>query len=115
MAELMSQGAFSHPHQVTPELIVGLTKALETHSRATERAVKLYRLTRGEPTENVAHQVAGLLVGVTLEELRAADRAGTIPARVLSKFGAQIVDVPPETIDAVGRAADDKNDEDEVE
>jgi hypothetical protein len=98
MNELMMQGAFAHPHQVTPDLLLALVKALETHTRATERAVKLYRLTRGEPTENVAHQVAGLLVGVSLEELRAADRAGTIPARVLSKFGAQVIDIPDEPV-----------------
>lgn len=92
MQALMEQGAFSTPKQVTPELIGSFIRALETHSKATEKAVKLVRLTRGEPTEHVAHQVAALLVNCSIEELREADKSGTIPTRVLSKFGAEVLD-----------------------
>ena len=92
MQSLMEQGAFITPKQVTPDLISAFIRALETHSKATEKAVKLVRLTRGEPTEHVAHQVAALLVSCSIEELREADKNGTIPARVLSKFGAEAID-----------------------
>lgn len=92
MQKLMEQGAFTTPKQVTPELISKFISALETHAKATERAVKLVRLTRGEPTDVVAHQVAALLVGCSLDELREADASGTIPSRVLSKFGAEAID-----------------------
>lgn len=115
MKDLMAQGAFSHPHQVTPDLIMALTKALEMHTRATERATKLYRLTRGEPTENIVHQVAGLLVGVSLEELKEADKRGALPASLLAKFGAQIIDMPEESVTLVEPPPDGDEDGDEDE
>ena len=70
---------------VTLDTIEKLAKVLETNSRAVDRAVKLVRLTQGEPTETVDVRLGLLLASCTIEEVLDAERTGKLPARLLSR------------------------------
>jgi hypothetical protein len=59
-----------------------LFSALNAHTQATERAVKLVRLIAGEPTERTEHRIAALVAGCTTEELQQLAETGRIPPRL---------------------------------
>jgi hypothetical protein len=75
------------PEALTPSLLEDLAKAMKANAEATEKAVKLMRLTAGEPTELIEHKIAGLVATCTTEELREAALNGRIPRRLTSRLG----------------------------
>jgi len=75
------------PPVLTASMLETLTKVIDAHSRATERAVKTVRLTAGEPTDIVEHQIGVLLAGCTTEELLEAEKTGALPKRLISRLG----------------------------
>lgn len=74
------------PDEVDVGAIEAMSKVVDAHSRAMERAIKMVRLTQGEPTEMVEHQVGALLAMCTTKELEEAERTGTLPKRLTSRI-----------------------------
>jgi hypothetical protein len=76
------------PKHVTVEALTEIGEVLNKHTQSIDRAVKLVRLTQGEPTERIEHQVGALLAGCSLEELQEAEKTGHIPKSLVSRLGA---------------------------
>jgi hypothetical protein len=74
------------PKYITMEALAEMGDVLNKHTQSIDRAVKLVRLTQGEPTERIEHQVGALLAGCTLEELQEAERTGHIPRSLVSRL-----------------------------
>jgi len=87
--EALSQGRLETPETITKDDLLNLTKALDAHSKIIERAVKLQRLTAGEPTELLGVQIGMMLNTLTPEESRVLAQTGEIPARLRGKVGTQ--------------------------
>jgi len=75
------------PEAITPGFIETLAKAMKANAEATEKAVKLVRLTAGAPTELIEHKIAGLIAMCTTEELREAAMNNRLPRRLTSRLG----------------------------
>lgn len=73
------------PEEVTPSFLESLAKITEANSRTMERAVKLIRLTNGQPTEKVEQHIVALLAACTTDELRQATLTGKLPRRLVSR------------------------------
>lgn len=106
-AELASQGKFEMPETLTRSAIKDLAWAADVHSKTVERAVKLMRLTAGEPTEVLGVQIGIMLEQCTPEEINDALAKGQIPkrlrARVLAGDATRPEDSAADTIDNEGR------------
>lgn len=76
------------PENISLQSLVDLTKVLDTHTKAMERAVKLMNLTQGKPTERIEHQVGAMLAICTTQELEEANITGKLPSRLTSRLGA---------------------------
>jgi hypothetical protein len=86
-----------------------ITKVFDQHTRAMDRAVKLVRLTAGEPTELIAHQVGVLVAGLPFDDLLEAERTGKLPRALTSRIGgtdpianrdkADVIDVDSSAVD----------------
>jgi hypothetical protein len=74
------------PKHVTLDHLESMSKVVDAHSRAMERAIKMVRLTQGEPTELIEHQVGALLALCTTRELEDAERTGRLPKRLTARI-----------------------------
>jgi hypothetical protein len=74
------------PEHLTLGTLEDVTKVFDQHTRAMERAIKLVRLTAGEPTEMIAHQVGVLVAGLSLEDLAEAERTGRLPRSLTARL-----------------------------
>lgn len=81
--------SFHVPEEITPNFVKALTDVAEVQSRLAERAVKLSRLTAGEPTEVIGHRIGVLLAACTTEELLEVEKTGALPRRLTSKAGSE--------------------------
>lgn len=91
LSSLARAGRWELPEGISIGLLEKMTKALLANTTSVEHAVKLTRLTQGEPTETISIQVAGLLANCTLEELQEAERTGRLPGRLNQS---RIIDIP---------------------
>lgn len=91
------------PKNVTLDTLETMTKVVDAHTRAMERAIKMVRLTQGEPTELIEHQIGAMLAVCTTRELEEAAASGNLPRRLTSRISGadpvqeqqgQIIDVP---------------------
>ena len=83
--EAIAEGRMAKPEEITRHDIEGLTKALDLHSKIIERAIKLKRLTAGQPTD-----LLGVKVGIMVEQLNPSDLArfaetGELPPALRAK------------------------------
>lgn len=74
------------PANVTLDTLDGMTKIVDAHTRSMERAIKMVRLTQGEPTERVEHQIGAMLAVCTTKELEDAAASGNLPRRLTSRI-----------------------------
>lgn len=92
VALLTKAGKWDLPDGVSAALLEKVAKVLVANTLAVERAVKLMRLTQGEPTEAVSLHISHLLAHCTTAELLEAERTGAIPSRLKLQ---SIVDISP--------------------
>lgn len=79
-------GGFALPEQVGPELIAKLAVTADKLSGALDRAVRLSRLTAGEPEQNLSLQVAMLIGTLNTQELHQFDKTGQIPPKLRGRL-----------------------------
>lgn len=110
------------PKTVTLDTLETMTKVVDSHTRAMERAVKMVRLTQGEPTELIEHQIGAMLAVCTTRELEEAAASGNLPRRLTSRIsgadpvqemgGKQVIDVPGENGESIHPKATVNEEED---
>jgi hypothetical protein len=74
------------PEVVTLDTLDGITKVVDAHTRALERSIKMVRLTQGEPTEIMEHQIGAMLAICSTKELEEAAATGRIPKRLTARI-----------------------------
>ena len=86
---------FIIPPAIGPKFLESLAASMNKHAGALEKAIKTMRLTHGESTENVAHNVGIMLAECSNEELEKSLAAGTLPARLMVRAGADPLERKP--------------------
>ena len=112
---LAESGEIALPEKLTLGTLETLQKSLVANTLAMERAVKLTRLTKGEPTELLGVQVGALVATCSLEELEEAERSGSIPRRLLTRFASGDKVLESKVIDVDSDSDSDSDGEVEAE
>ena len=81
------EGGYALPEKISPALIEQLSKIASNLANATDRAIQQSRLTAGEPTQNIALQVASFVVELSPEELRSYVTTKELPQRLRAGGG----------------------------
>jgi len=79
--------AYELPQKLTGPYLEKLTATVDKLAAATDKAVRLSRLTAGEPEHNVAMHVAHLVTMLGPDELREYGRTGELPTRLRTGSG----------------------------
>jgi len=95
------------PAQVTPKLLESLAKIAKDLAGATRTAVEQSRLVAGEPTQNIAIQVAAFAVQMNPEELRHYVRTKELPAHLRVRGGSRDTQAIEASSTVVARSDDD--------
>lgn len=99
------QSRLEIPEEVNLNTFDTLTKVVDSHTRAMERAIKMVRLTQGEPTELIEHQIGAMLAVCTTRELEEAAHTGNLPRRLTARISGS------DPVQAESRVIDVKHEE----
>lgn len=89
---LSGNAEFALPAKITLEHLTKLAQAADKLASSLDRAVRLSRLTAGEPESNIAMEVSLLVNRLTTEELRIYVDTGHLPPRLRGRASAVFED-----------------------
>jgi hypothetical protein len=89
-------GGYLIPDKISLSMIETLSKAANSLANASSKAIEQSRLAAGEPTQQIAVQVAGFVAGFSADELRAYVKTRQLPPHMRIKGGSRDAPTEPE-------------------